>query len=309
MEMRIVKPSVELIVGSGNKHVARCARTCYATMSDENDDKIIAHLKAKNHMSMFRHDSVYFIVPIKGLLLSAAILQNPYITVRRDNENYYLSTNRQCDMENNLSDKWFSEYVVDVETMNQYEAARDCIRYSFKIITQISTSREFNRKSPNNIAEQSTRYCNYTRGQFEGAPAICQPHWFDLGMKEVAYYDWGNDSISLDSIDYDIHVVKFPVKLHKYNHLIFDKYFMSCGESCTNYIDAVKNGMLAEDARGMLPIDAATEVIYTYSVDEWRHILDLRYYGITGRPHPNAKIVAGMIREKLIDESYDFRDE
>lgn len=32
------------------------------------------------------------------------------------------------------------------------------MRYTFRVTTQISTSRELNRVSPNNIAEQSTRY-------------------------------------------------------------------------------------------------------------------------------------------------------
>lgn len=34
-----------------------------------------------------------------------------------------------------------------------------------------------------------------------------------------------------------------------------------------------------QDARGKLPLDTATRCIYTYSVREWRHIIDLRYYG------------------------------
>lgn len=47
---------------------------------------------------------------------------------------------------------------------------------------------------------------------------------------------------------------------------------------------------------------------YTYSVREWRHIIDLRYYGTTGIPHPNAKIIADMIRNNLMELGYDFRD-
>lgn len=47
---------------------------------------------------------------------------------------------------------------------------------------------------------------------------------------------------------------------------------------------------------------------YTYSIREWRHIIDLRYYGTTGTPHPNAKIIAGMIRDNLMELGYDFRD-
>lgn len=63
-----------------------------------------------------------------------------------------------------------------------------------------------------------------------------------------------------------------------------------------------------QDARGVLPLDTATRCIYTYSVREWRHIIDLRYYGTTGIPHPNAKIIAGMIRNNLMELGYDFRD-
>ena len=64
--------------------------------------------------------------------------------------------------------------------------------------------------------------------------------------------------------------------------------------------------MLPQDARGILPIDTATVCAYTYTISEWRNIIDLRYYGTTGAPHPNAKIIAGMIREKLIDAGHEF---
>ena len=63
-----------------------------------------------------------------------------------------------------------------------------------------------------------------------------------------------------------------------------------------------------QDARGKLPLDTATRCIYTYSVREWRHIIDLRYYGTTGTPHPNCIIIAGMIRNNLMELGYDFRD-
>lgn len=57
--------------------------------------------------------------------------------------------------------------------------------------------------------------------------------------------------------------------------------------------------MKPEDARGILPLDTATKVIYTYTVAQWKHIIDLRYYGTTGKPHPNAKLVIGMVRDKI----------
>lgn len=63
-----------------------------------------------------------------------------------------------------------------------------------------------------------------------------------------------------------------------------------------------------QDARGVLPLDTATRCIYTYSIREWRHIIDLRYYGTTGTPHPNARLIAGMIKNNLMELGYDFRD-
>lgn len=46
------------------------------------------------------------------------------------------------------------------------------MRYTFCVDTQISTSRELNRVSPNSIAEKSTRYV-YEDG------SICRPHWLN----------------------------------------------------------------------------------------------------------------------------------
>ena len=66
--------------------------------------------------------------------------------------------------------------------------------------------------------------------------------------------------------------------------------------------------MHRQDARGVLPLDTATVCIYTYSIEEWRHIIDLRYYGTTGKPHPNAKIIAGMIKDNLETCGYDFKN-
>lgn len=52
------------------------------------------------------------------------------------------------------------------------------MRYTFCVDTQISTSRELNRVSPNSIAEKSTRYV-YEDG------SICKPHW--MTDEEVDY--------------------------------------------------------------------------------------------------------------------------
>ena len=69
---------------------------------------------------------------------------------------------------------------------------------------------------------------------------------------------------------------------------------------------ALKFGMKPQDAREFLPLCTATKCVYTYSINEWQHILDLRYRGTTGKSHPNAKLIAGYIAVLLDDLGYDI---
>ena len=130
------------------------------------------------------------------------------------------------------------------------------MRYTFCVDTQISTSRELNRVSPNSIAEMSTRYV-YKDG------SICRPYW--LNKELIKQYE------------------EEPIV-----DMVSTVYLDSCNDSFKRYKFLVENGVHRQDARGVLPLDTATRCIYTYSIREWRHIIDLRYYGTTGTPHPNA---------------------
>ena len=58
-----------------------------------------------------------------------------------------------------------------------------------------------------------------------------------------------------------------------------------------------------QDARGVLPLDTATKCVYTYSIDEWRHIIKLR---TDKAAHPNAQIIANMIKKELEGLGYEF---
>lgn len=277
--MEIIKPSCELWVQDDPiAHVARCARVCYASDKTTGNEAMYQRLIDANHKSMFRHQSVYYIIPYKGwrLVNLQRYEECPYLEFEHDCNNIYVSTNKQFVMEHNDFDVSYHAFEVDRLEFENTPIGFELMRYTFKVVTQISTSRELNRVSPNNIAEQSTRYVNLSK---KGG-AICQPHW----VQEKDIEDWINGNNNATSIYY-----------HNQCQLAFD---------CYN--ELISLGMKPQDARGVLPLDTATVCIYTYSIAEWRHIIDLRYYGTTGVPHPNAKIIAGMIREKLIDAGYEF---
>lgn len=287
--MEIVKPQVELWVQDDPiAHVARCARICYASDKTTGNEAMYQRLIDSNHKSMLRHQSVYYIIPYKGWRL--ANLQRyeecPYLEFRYDCDYIYVSTNKQFVIEHNDFDESYHEFEVDGLEFENTPIGFSLMRYTFKVVTQISTSRELNRVSPNNIAEQSTRYVNLSR---KGG-AICQPHWMTDETVEIF-----NTSNIL------------PNGFYNKNEEAVN-YCWHCDNCFQVYNRLISKGMKPQDARGVLPIDTATVCAYTYSISRWRDIIDLRYYGTTGAAHPNAVIIAGMIREKLIDAGHEFRD-
>lgn len=294
--MKIIEPKVELWRQEDAKaHVARCARVCYGKETG-NDEATVKRLINSKHWSMFRHETVYAIIPEKDVKhlwydVTVKYMECPYIDWIKFEDKYYISTNGNFLLDakgkSPVLYQWLTQYRVDALTFNNiHPLVSNLMRYTFKVTTQISTSRELNRVSPNNIAERSTRYV-YEDG------TICRPYWLNgwnisetLNGKYVIYKNGKEDE--------DV------------NHKILT-YMHSCRSSFDNYRYLIKAGLNRQDARGVLSLDTATVCAYTYSVKEWRAILDLRYYGTTGKPHPNAYIIASMIRDELMELGYDFR--
>ena len=189
----------------------------------------------RGHLSMLRHASVYF-YNIEDFpdYLKWRIIHSDYWN---NNMKYgYASTN-------------FQEFE-NFEKLVENEADGDCIlaideglflkecannpllfklcRLTFCITTQISTSRELNRVSPNNIAERSTRYCS-SKDDLE----ICRPWWFNKTTEDMSA----------------LNITKLPTK---------EKIFaMAWKDAEEFYNKAIEIGMKPEDARGILPLDTS----------------------------------------------------
>lgn len=308
--MRIVYPNVEYLPIDSTKvvhynHLLKCARITHA--ADENveaNQNLIELLYNKKHYSVFRHVPHYYILHKKDkapiglmvLLNAYKITNNPFINIVKNNNTLFISTNENFLIDNPELKKQLDIYEVTPEIFYK-EGPIGLIYYSFKCTTQISTTRELNRVSPNAICEESTRYCNYSKDKFDGQVALCVPHWFrfkqdfktiDINPSRGLFAD--NKPMRLD----DILILNDEYSsIYAYSYLSDMIYYEK------NYIDLIKRGIKPEDARGELPLDTASNVIYTYTLDQWIHILKLRYFGTTGKPHPNAKIIASMIYNEL----------
>lgn len=275
--MILIEPEVELWSEEGvtpEQHIARCARICYGhDGTGKNPKELVEGLIKSKHLSMLRHASKYYLFKDAPSNDTASYLSVcPYNHEFRINStDFYLSTNLQ---ENSYSNNF--NYVGYEHELSISELLEECkktpklfgiVRLTFCLTTQISTSRELNRVSPNNIAERSTRYCSSKNGL-----EICKPWWWNEDHAQVIAFE--------------------PAYLEQEAHLAWT-------DAEEHYQRLLNLGMKPEDARGVLPLDTATKVVYTYSVAEWRHILGLRYYGKTGRPHLNCKLIMVMVRDKI----------
>jgi thymidylate synthase (FAD) len=61
------------------------------------------------------------------------------------------------------------------------------------------------------------------------------------------------------------------------------------------YRNLIESGETPQQARAVLPNALKTEIVVTANLEEWNHIINLRYHGTTGAPHPDIKVVAEKI--------------
>lgn len=118
------------------------------------------------------------------------------------------------------------------------------------------------------FAQESTRYCNYSKGKFGGAITCIDPS----SMLEMKIDD--------------------PEKRAEYKaHLI--ETWAICEE---RYMDLVGRGCPAEIAREGLPIGLKAEIVIGATVREWRHIFTLR---CSKKAHPRMRELMIPLRDEL----------
>lgn len=278
--MKIIEPKVELWQqgDDAKAHVARCARVCYGRETG-NDEATIKRLINDKHWSMFRHGTYYIIANDSDKTLETIIINYANtIGFSYDYKKhvYYITVNGNWVLDHKTPFGYLSKYIVPIEDFRNTEIGFNMMRYTFCVDTQISTSRELNRVSPNNIAEKSTRYV-YEDG------SICRPHWMTKDEADRFNKDW-----------FDIGTKT-------------SFYLKSCNNAFADYKFLIESGMHRQDARGVLPLDTATRCIYTYSTKEWFDIIKKRVYNTTGKAHPNATIICKLIEQELNELGYEIK--
>lgn len=141
------------------------------------------------------------------------------------------------------------------------------LTHTVKFTCDRGVSHEFVRHRPASFAQESTRYCNYSNDKFGNEISVIRPCY------------WPEDSAQM--------------MLWK----------TSCEYAETAYFKLLDVGATAQEARSVLPNSLKTELIITATEDEWQHIINLRYHGTTGKPHPQMYEVMEIAYPQLVEKS------
>ena len=87
------------------------------------------------------------------------------------------------------------------------------------------------------------------------------------------------------------------------NSLVYEAWKYSCEVAERKYFELLNYGATPQEARSVLPNSLKTEIIVTANETEWQHIINLRYLGTTGAPHPQMKEVMSLVVGDLNVES------
>ena len=142
-----------------------------------------------------------------------------------------------------------------------HESILEHEKISVRIICDRGVSHELVRHRIASYSQESTRYCNYSKGKFGSELTFIRPYWDDR-------------SISAEMIR-----------------------LRACWqEACLNaewsYKKMIDAGCTPEAARAVLPNCLKTEVVMTANLREWRHFFKLR---CAPAAHPDMRIVANML--------------
>lgn len=155
----------------------------------------------------------------------------------------------------------------------QHESVIEHASASFDLVTNRGISHELVRHRLASYSQESTRYCNYSRGRF------------------------GNEI-----------AVLMPSKLNLYPALKESWYQFCCGAEAL-YFDWIEKGVPLDLARDILPMDLATTIRMTANFREWRHLLGLR---LAPAAHPDMRILVQKVGRELFrcapSVFYDFEE-
>lgn len=302
----LVDPSVSLIhEPNPYKKIELAGRTCYKSedaITKTSAVKFLHSLMDRQHFAMIEHASLVFVLDCKDgfeteLMDYIQFIQKTdflQVTLETDIPRILVSGNIRAIMQRKIVDPIYTAMIeaypefaqpdlifedsmfydvtakiVDIRKLKDltYDEFKAHFYFTCKFITDRGVTHEIVRHRRFSFAQESTRYCNYSKDKFGNHCTFCKPSTYD---------SWTQDQkdtflATLSTID-----------------------------SVYNYLSTSESPLSPQQARAILPNCLKTEIVVTGPAFEWIHFFNLRSrYATTGVPHPDMKLVANMALDKM----------
>ena len=147
---------------------------------------------------------------------------------------------------------------------------------------------EFVRHRTMSFAQESTRYCNYSKDKFGNELTFIEPCW----LEDYNYDDNTYNQLFIDSLRWaEAHYLDL---FKKWEDKIPDKRYKTGFRN---------NPWTSQQARAVLPNALKTELVMTGFVSDWKHFFDLR---CDTSAHPQARELAIPLKEEFIKRGYMY---
>lgn len=315
--MRLIKPSVEIWdqeegLNGVYKSIERAGRICYKSsdkITEDSAEPFVDRMIKSLHHSMLEQGTVYLTIPREDInyhIYLSKYRDNPYSECRVAQTlegipvgSLYISTNYRVIIEHDWTDDLkylckptkFHEKRISVHFTCDRGIWNEFIRH--KTLQrgddcEVYPIVNYDAEQNNSFAQESTRYCNYSKNKFNNEITYIIPSWLNISEAE---YGTIHDPKEIQFKKYTDSSEKEFI-----NHLLNSEY---------RYFNLLKSGWTPQQARQVLPNALKTELIMTGYISDWKHFVDLRYRGTTGKPHPDAFYLAeklyNLFKEKGID--------
>lgn len=273
--MKLIKPSVEILEQQSGIQgiydmIELCGKTSYKSPVKGGkvaEDFVSARVN-EGHYAVLEFGTVYLMYPSENHIVKYD--ENPYSRIHlMDNGDFAVTTNMRVLVENG----WTTDLQYICEPTKYHEK-----RYTARFITDRGVTHELVRHRTFSFCQESTRYCNYSKDKFGNELTFIIPSWEDIDEHDASTF---------------FTLVTFGAKLNEHGEKILPLYrALQASEIC--YLQLLENGFTPQQARQVLPNALKTEICVCGFKDTWDHFFALRYYGITGKPHPDMLNVATM---------------
>ena len=318
--MKLINQSYEICKTHGYtlqdvyKDIERAARVSYKSedkITEDSAEKMVQRLISMEHYSPLEFGTIY--LKTSDYYIINKYIFNPYSKVEMSAGVGYITTNYRVLVENG----WLDDLQYICEPTEFHER-----RITVHFVCDRGVSHEFVRHRVMSFAQESTRYCNYSKDKFGNELTFIIPCWLDIPEGRAYFHDGINYRVGAtmenpfgESVNFKAWVNKKSnyVEVHDYIQALdsAEKAYFRLMDKWENrvadrrYITGFKgNPWTPQQARAVLPNSLKTELVVTGFTSDWNHFFDLRARGTTGAPHPQAKELAEPLMEEFVTRKY-----